>query len=72
MSQPSPDARAVVAAVDRLTTQVRRLADTRQTPTDAPTTTADDGPCAQHPTAPVIGGICGGCTQYPNDMPTEG
>ncbi|MEV5368967.1 hypothetical protein AB0N12_06340 [Streptomyces albogriseolus] len=25
-------------------------------------------PCAQHPTAPVIGGICGGCTQYPTDM----
>ncbi|MGN7139046.1 hypothetical protein [Streptomyces pseudogriseolus] len=27
-----------------------------------------DEPCAQHPTAPVIGGICGGCTQYPTDM----
>ncbi|MFF5801616.1 hypothetical protein [Streptomyces albogriseolus] len=39
---PSPDARAVVAAVDRLTTQVRRLADTRPTPGDAPATTADD------------------------------
>ncbi|MDX2698953.1 hypothetical protein [Streptomyces ipomoeae] len=26
-------------------------------------------PCQQHPRAPVIGGICGGCTQYPNDMP---
>ncbi|MFF5795769.1 hypothetical protein [Streptomyces albogriseolus] len=39
----TPDARAVVAAVDRLTTQLSaqlsRLADTRQTPTDAPTTT---------------------------------
>ncbi|MFF1284373.1 hypothetical protein ACFVY4_26975 [Streptomyces sp. NPDC058299] len=23
--------------------------------------------CAQHPTAPVIGGICGGCTQYPEN-----
>ncbi|MCI3153207.1 hypothetical protein ELQ39_15850 [Streptomyces sp. GB4-14] len=45
MSQPSPDARAVVAAVDRLTTQlsaqVRRLADTRQTPADGPSTTCD-------------------------------
>ncbi|MFD8251928.1 hypothetical protein [Streptomyces werraensis] len=41
MSTPSPDARAVVAAVDRLTTQVRRLADTRQTPTDDATTTCD-------------------------------
>ncbi|MFJ6561881.1 hypothetical protein ACIQMV_18870 [Streptomyces sp. NPDC091412] len=27
-----------------------------------------DRPCTQHPTAPVIGGICGGCTQYPADM----
>jgi len=26
------------------------------------------GPCAQHPEGPVIGGICGGCTQYPADM----
>lgn len=46
MSQPSPDARAVVAAVDRLTTQLSaqlsRLADTRQTPTDDATTTTDD------------------------------
>ncbi|MBL1107373.1 hypothetical protein JK361_22665 [Streptomyces sp. 5-8] len=25
------------------------------------------GPCAQHPDAPVIGGVCGGCTQYPAD-----
>ncbi|MFE1264425.1 hypothetical protein ACFW5X_28345 [Streptomyces albogriseolus] len=41
MTTPSPDARAVVAAVDRLTTQVRRLADTRQTPTDDATTTCD-------------------------------
>ncbi|MGR3875743.1 hypothetical protein ACUXZZ_45240 (plasmid) [Streptomyces graminifolii] len=23
------------------------------------------GACAQHPDAPVIGGMCGGCTQYP-------
>ncbi|WP_435252209.1 hypothetical protein [Streptomyces tendae] len=41
---PSRDARAVVEAVDRLTTQVRRLADTQSTPVtvadDAPTTTA--------------------------------
>ncbi|MGQ5576052.1 hypothetical protein [Streptomyces sp. ECR3.8] len=55
MSTPSPDARAVVAAVDRLTTQLselgaeirrasesqlRCLVDIRQTPDDAPTTTA--------------------------------
>ncbi|WP_439947212.1 hypothetical protein [Streptomyces sp. BBFR109] len=26
------------------------------------------GPCTQHPHAPVIGGTCGGCTQYPADM----
>lgn len=39
MTRLSPDVRAVVAAVDRLTTQVARLADARQTPTDdAPTT----------------------------------
>ncbi|MFD7996864.1 hypothetical protein [Streptomyces mexicanus] len=25
-------------------------------------------PCAQHPDAPVIGGMCGGCTQYPAGM----
>ncbi|MFJ6841401.1 hypothetical protein ACIQRE_01890 [Streptomyces griseoluteus] len=28
-------------------------------------------PCAQHPTAPVIGGACGGCTVYPSDMEKE-
>jgi chromosome segregation ATPase len=45
---PSPDARAVVRALDALTTQVRRLADTRRTPADDATTTADDGPrCVQ-------------------------
>ncbi|MET9729726.1 hypothetical protein ABZZ79_03365 [Streptomyces sp. NPDC006458] len=27
--------------------------------------------CAQHPGAPVIGGVCGGCTQYPDDI-TQG
>ncbi|MFE9684143.1 hypothetical protein [Streptomyces sp. NPDC006285] len=26
-----------------------------------------DNPCLQHPGAPVIGGMCGGCTQYPTD-----
>ena len=35
MSQLSPDARAVVRALDALTTQVRRLADAHQTPTAA-------------------------------------
>ena len=44
MSQTSPDARAVVRALDALTTQVRRLADAHQTPTDDTPTTADDGP----------------------------
>ncbi|MGW0495069.1 hypothetical protein ACWD0Z_06400 [Streptomyces sp. NPDC003007] len=47
MSQTSHDARAVVRALDALTTQVRRLADARPTPVvetdDAPTTEADDG-----------------------------
>ncbi|MGY0067696.1 hypothetical protein ACWZEH_12890 [Streptomyces sp. QTS137] len=46
MSQPSPDARAVVRAVDNLTTQVRRIADALSTPVtdtdDAPRTTAVD------------------------------
>lgn len=26
-------------------------------------------PCAQHPTAPVIGGMCGACTQYGQTLP---
>ncbi|MGW0012447.1 hypothetical protein ACWDVX_22225 [Streptomyces tendae] len=54
MSAPNRDVRAVVEAVDRLTTQVKRLADAQSTPVaiirdgvttplDAPTT-ADDGP----------------------------
>jgi hypothetical protein len=30
-----------------------------------------DGPCKQHPHAPRIGGLCGGCTQYPTDMTPE-
>ncbi|MFE9935883.1 hypothetical protein [Streptomyces hirsutus] len=46
MTRLSPDVRAVVAAVDRLTTQVERLADARQTPTDDATTT---------PGRPVVG-----------------
>lgn len=29
-------------------------------------------PCEQHPNAPVIGGLCGGCTVYPADMVKEG
>ncbi|MFF7534896.1 hypothetical protein ACFZB2_38290 [Streptomyces bobili] len=52
MTQPSADARAVVRALDALTTQVRRAVDRMPTPVvqlpdatdDAPTTTADDGP----------------------------
>lgn len=27
--------------------------------------------CQQHPNAPRIGGMCGGCTQYPSDMTKE-
>ncbi|MFD5041987.1 hypothetical protein ACFWNI_33595 [Streptomyces sp. NPDC058377] len=34
---------------------------------------ADQAPayqrCAQHPEAPVIGGLCGGCTQYGETIP---
>ncbi|MFJ4649494.1 hypothetical protein ACIP6Q_39170 [Streptomyces bobili] len=114
MSQPSADARAVVRALDALTTQVRRVADAPSSGTcdasslgafdrhlgpcllranhdgpvhrgpegetwativraadDAPTTTADDGPCPQHPYAPTFNGICGGCTQYPADFPAR-
>lgn len=44
MSRPTPDARAVVEAVDRLTTHVQRLADTLTTTSDTPPTTANDGP----------------------------
>ncbi|MEU2062881.1 hypothetical protein [Streptomyces sp. NPDC013455] len=42
MSQPSPDARDVVRALDALTTQVRRLADTRQSGIALTPDTADD------------------------------
>ncbi|MFF7901207.1 hypothetical protein ACFZCV_20780 [Streptomyces sp. NPDC007920] len=142
--QFGPDARAVVRAVDALTTQVKRIADavsrsadarqgdfvlTPDAADDAPTTPdagrpvplatpcaacghpynwhdrpgwcefkddenrhcgcaefvpgekpqpvdpwrvlgawAPAAPCEQHPNAPVIGGLCGGCTQYPTDM----
>lgn len=45
---PFDQYRTVVAALDRLTTQVRRVADTMATPVveqdDAPQTTGDDGP----------------------------
>jgi hypothetical protein len=47
VSQPSPDAKAVVRAIDALTTQVKRLADAQPTGVvrvgDDVTTTADDG-----------------------------
>jgi hypothetical protein len=46
VSQTSHDAKAVVRALDALTTQVRRIADAQQRPADAPTTTADDGPAS--------------------------
>jgi len=52
VSQTSPDARAVVRALDALTTQARRVADAAETialntstaTQTPPTTTADDGP----------------------------
>lgn len=51
MSQPSPDAKAVVRAAEALTTQVRRIADALSTPVvrtevaaDDDTTTTHDGP----------------------------
>ncbi|MFI7315171.1 hypothetical protein [Streptomyces hygroscopicus] len=47
---------------------------TPDTETDSPVTSADtvrttpDTPlCAQHPSAPVIGGMCGACTMHPDD-----
>lgn len=43
MSLTSPDAKAVVRALDALTAQVQRLADAQQTPVDAQSTTRDDG-----------------------------
>jgi hypothetical protein len=47
VSQTSHDAKAIVRALDALTTEVRRIADARQTPVvrvgDDVTTTADDG-----------------------------
>jgi hypothetical protein len=44
MSQPSPDAKAVVRAAEALTTQVRRIADTLETPVVRYEVAADDGP----------------------------
>ncbi|KAA6221750.1 hypothetical protein CP973_07030 [Streptomyces albofaciens JCM 4342] len=41
---PTDPAREIARAVDRLTTQVRRLADTMATPTDDGPTTPDPGP----------------------------
>ncbi|MFF7313365.1 hypothetical protein [Streptomyces sp. NPDC008137] len=71
MSQPSPDARAVVRALADLTTQVRRLADYRQsdfalTPDadDAPTTTADD-----EATTPAT--TCSAQYHGPHHVPTQ-
>ncbi|MCX4994283.1 hypothetical protein [Streptomyces longwoodensis] len=43
-STPSTDARAVVRALDNLTTQVRRLADARQTPVAQAADDTDDAP----------------------------
>jgi hypothetical protein len=42
VSQPSPDARAVVRALDALTTQVRRIADGQETPVVEHILSADD------------------------------
>lgn len=44
MTHPTPDARAVVRALDALTTQVRRVADAMETPVDGRADTTDDTP----------------------------
>lgn len=61
MSQPTADARAVVRALDALTTQVKRIADHTANPAtfapatpvvdtdDTPTTTCDDAPTSRDP-----------------------
>ncbi|WTC56866.1 hypothetical protein OH715_16970 [Streptomyces cellulosae] len=52
MSTPSPDARAVVAAVDRLTTQFGRFADALSTRADAPSGYQPTGVRPEPTTAP--------------------
>jgi len=52
MTQPSPDARAVVRALDALTTQVRRLADGAATPVVAPSGYHPTGVRPEPTTAP--------------------
>jgi hypothetical protein len=56
MSAISRDGRAIVEAVNRVSTQVGRLVDALTTGTDAPTTTADDGPTPDF-TSPIAGRI---------------
>ncbi|MGI3198481.1 hypothetical protein ACRJ4B_16000 [Streptomyces sp. GTA36] len=79
MSQLSPDARAVVRAVDTLTTQVRRLADATARAADARRSdfvltpdAADDDPPAQcwhtEPGSPCDWDVC----RQPNRPATEG
>jgi hypothetical protein len=69
VSLTSPDARAVVRAIDALTEEVRRLADAQPAPVDNEATTADDGPTPAF-TSPIAGRIevrepCPWCADRP-------
>ncbi|MFG2400738.1 hypothetical protein [Streptomyces lydicus] len=58
-----PSAISTATAVEAIH-QVTRAALASPTETDE----SADGQCEQHPGAPVIGDMCGGCTVYPADM----
>ena len=67
-------AEAALTRLDQMATAwLEQLPDTIRTATaaEAVQTTVRAvlvGACDQHPDAPVIGGMCGGCTAYPDDM----
>lgn len=67
MSQPSPDAKAVVRAAEALTTQVRRIADALSTPVVRYEAAADDTPTADD--RQERGGHASGHTTI-NDLPS--
>ena len=59
------------AALDRVRAAADRLADGTEAGFRAALTIREAlaDPCKQHPNAPTIAGMCGGCTQYPTDKP---
>lgn len=67
-AEPTPVDRALQILAPHLAGCPLYVGEREVRPLPAPIDDREPGPCERHPTAPVIGGLCGGCTHYPTDM----